>query len=287
MSFAELRSEEATGAGESGPTLAGMRVRGGVTAGFARSAGVTRVAALIERDGYRMRLPRPEHGCEGVIINTGGGIAGGDFVHHIIHATPGADVLITSQSAERIYRAPPGLETDVAVTLNVAEGARLAWVPQETILYSGARVRRWLSAIIAADAQALFVEMLVLGRKAHGERVTTGAIQDHWRILRGGRIAFAESVRLDGDMDRALARPTIADGCHVVGLAILVAPDAEERLDAVRRSLVDAPCRIAASAFDGMLVVRGLAREPQLMKAAFAHLIPLLAGRPTPRVWQT
>lgn len=287
MSVATMPSPQAADPHETGPTLAGMRVRGGVTAGFARRDGATRIAGLIERDGYRMRLPRPEHGCEGVIINTGGGIAGGDFVSHMVHAGPCADVLVTAQSAERIYRAPPDLETDVAVSLKAAEGARLAWVPQETIVYSGAHVRRWLSAIIAADAQALFVEMLVLGRRAHGERVKAGDITDHWRIWRAERLVFAESVRLHGDMDQALARSTIADGCHVVGFAILVAPDAEERLHAVRRCIADAPCRIAASAFDGMLVVRGLAREPQHLKAAFAPLIPLLAGRPTPRVWQT
>lgn len=270
-----------------GVPLGRIRVAGGVRATLEAHERGTRVASLSERDGYRLRFPRCHDGLQGVIINTGGGAAGGDRVAIDLATGPGADALVTTQSAERIYRALDGSVTAVTIDLSAATGARLTWMPQETILFDGARLARRLSADIAADARLLIVEPIVFGRKAHGEALHSGSLADQWRIRRGGRLVLAESLRLDGDIARSLARPGSTDGAHVSGTAVYVAPDAEDHIVAVRAMLRETGCRIAASAWDGMLLVRAIARNAAPLRAALAALVPLLVGRSVPRVWQT
>jgi len=266
--------------------LARVRAHGGVRASFHARGGRTFVRDLSERDGYRMRFPRADGGLQGVIINTGGGMAGGDRVAIELAAGAGADAAVTTPSAERVYRALAGSATELNVTLEVESGARLAWLPQETILYDGARLQRRLNVDIAQDARLLMIEMLVLGRAAHGEAIASGAVRDQWRVRRAGRLVLAENLSLEGEIADALARPAVGDGARVLATALYVAGDAEDRLTAVRAALQAQGCRVGASAWDGMLVVRGLSREAGSLRRAMAGLLPMLAGRDAPRVWQ-
>lgn len=268
--------------------LGRVRVTGGVRASFVVGEGEpSRVASLSERDGYRLRFPLAADGLQGVVINTGGGVAGGDRIELGFIAETGADVLITTQSAERVYRALAGSQAHTTVSLSADAGARLVWLPQETILYDGARFVRRLVAEVAPDARLLIVEPIGFGRKAHGESLRSGLLNDQWRIRRGGRLVLAENVRLDGEITRTLSRPFVASSAHVSATLVHVAPDAEDHLDAVRALVQDADVEIAASAWNGMLVVRGLASEVAPLRAVLAVLVPALTGRSMPRVWQT
>lgn len=287
MSAAALQSETSATALSTAGRLGPLRVAGGVRASFVAGEGKSRVAKLCERDGYRMRFPRTGDGLEGVIINTGGGVAGGDEVAIALTAREATDVLVTTQSAERVYRALAGGRTRISISLIAEDDARLVWMPQETIVFNGAALERRLDADIADSAHLLIVEPIVLGRKAHGETLRSGNISDQWRMRRAGRLILAECLRLDGDIATKIARPGVAGGAHVLGTAVYVAPDAEDRLGSVRAALLSAGCRMAASAWEGMVVVRGLAAEAAPPRAAFAALVPLLMGRAEPRVWQT
>lgn len=266
--------------------LGRIRVGGGVRATFAVRDGATYAATLGERDGYRMRFPRGGDGFEGVVINTGGGVAGGDRVAIAMDVGPGADVALATQSAERVYRALGDATSEIDVGFAVADGGRLTWMPQETILFDGSRLKRRFSVDLASRARLLMVEMLVLGRKAHGESIRSGALRDVWRIRRDGRLVFADDVRLEGDVAAAMSRPGIGEGAHVVGTLLFVAPDAEERLERAREALAGSRCRIAAGAWDGMLVARGLGHHVAAMREVFARLATMLSGRARPRVWQ-
>jgi urease accessory protein len=266
--------------------LGRVRVDGGIRASFVADETRSRVANIAERDGYRMRTPRGATGLEGVIINTGGGVAGGDRVSVALSAGPEADVLVTTQSAERVYRAIEGSRTTVDIALCADRGARLVWMPQETILFDGARLARRLSADIAPDARLLVIESIVFGRMAHGEKLSHGQLDDRWRLRRDGRLALAESLRIEGAIADQLSRPGVADGARTAGTAVYMAADAEDRLPTVRSLIATAGCRLAASTWNGMLVVRGLATAAAPLRAALAALVPLLAGRPVPRVWQ-
>ena len=151
--------------------------------------------SIAESGGYRVRFPQSG---EGVLINTGGGFAGGDRMRVEADVGEGAEAVLTSQAAEKIYRSDGARDRDRNARLALGPGARLAWLPQEQILFDGAALRRRLDVEMAADASLTLVESTVFGRLAMGETVTSGAFADRWRIRRGGRLVFAEDVRLDG-----------------------------------------------------------------------------------------
>ena len=229
--------------GEPRPSVpAALRARGRLNAAFALSAaGTTRVESLEEMGGYRMRFPRT-HGrspglarpaagpaCEGAIINTGGGMAGGDRLAIAIDAGAGTNVLLSTPSAERIYGSA-GPETEIAVSLRLGENARLAWLPRETILFSGARLARRLDVHMPASATLILAEATIFGRLARGEELVSGLFADRWRIRRDDRLLHAEQSRLEGAIGASLDRPAIGKGARAAATVIMVSPQAEDRL---------------------------------------------------------
>lgn len=262
-----------------------LRTRGEIRASFAAEAGRTHLAGLYETGGWRLRHPNPHRGYEAVVVNSGGGLASGDRVDHAFTLGADADVVLTTQAAEKIYRGPVAAE--LAVRIRLEDGARLDYLPQETILFEGARLRRRLDVDLAEDATGLFVEMATFGRLARGETSMSGAFLDSWRIRRGGRLIFAEETRFGGEIGATLDRPAVGKGARATALLLFVGARAEERLADLRDALdlfadlVDA----GASSFNGLLVARLAAPSPEALRAAIlAALIPL-RGRPMPRVW--
>jgi urease accessory protein len=261
-----------------------IRAKGRIRCRFARGPdGRTRLAELGEGGGYRLKLPRGER-CEGVIVNTGGGMAGGDSLSVDLALDAGASAVVTTQSAEKIYRAQHDPAT-ARLRLDLAAGACLSWLPQETILFDGARLDRRLEATIAADARLLIVEMVVLGRAAMGETMRAGSLIDQWRIRREGRLVFAEALRLDGAVEALLAAPCTGAGARAFATLMLVDPQAENLLEETREHLAGADCEAGASAWNGVLVVRLLGREAAAVRAAAATLLRHLDKSALPRVW--
>ena len=132
-----------------------------------------------------------------MLINTGGGMAGGDRMSIAVGIAEGARAVLTTQAAEKLYRSD-GPETEIAVDIALGPGSRLDWLPQEQILFDGARLRRRLDVELAASAALTLVESVVFGRVAMGEVAESGSFRDRWRIRRDGRLVFAEDVRLEG-----------------------------------------------------------------------------------------
>jgi urease accessory protein len=263
----------------------GIRVEGGVRATFARADRQTRIAHLGERGGYRMLFPRAHSArAEAVLINTGGGVVGGDRVAFDISAEPGADVAVTTQAAERIYWSAGPFST-LDVHLKVAAGARLAWMPQETRLFSGARLRRRIEVDVAGGGAALLAESTVFGRVASGEVMQHGRLHDIWRVRRDGRLVFAEATRLDDISKASLGRPAVLEGAAAASLLLHIGPAAEARLPAVREAMPGFRGETGASAWNGMLVIRCVAAAPADMRHDVMRAIAILSGAPLPRVW--
>jgi len=277
-------SRSETAADGPGHALAGVRVVGGVRARFAARSGRTAVTDLSERGGYRLAMPSTftAH-AEATLVNTGGGVAGGDRVAIDIAVGEGADTVFSTGSAERIYRSA-GAAATVDISLSLAPGARLDWLPHQTILYAGSRARRRIDVAADPSSRLTMMETLTIGRAASRETAAPVDATDNWRIRRGGRLIFAESLRLAGDPAELLRRPTIA-GARTVAILLHVAPNAEDRLDAVRGALTDAPCAAAASAWGGLLTVRFLHERADAVMAAGRRVVEVLSGRPLPRVW--
>ena len=189
------------------------RARGAIAAGFRRVGARTEVVGPHETGGYRLRLPRTRgEPCEAVIVNTGGGMAGGDRAEFAFAAEAGTAATVTTTAAEKVYRgvhaseAADGgaeAETRVSVALTLGGGAALDWLPQETILFDGTRLHRTLDAAMAEDADLLMAETLVFGRLGMGERMGAGRVRDRWRVRRGGRLVLAEELDLGGEIGRA------------------------------------------------------------------------------------
>ena len=261
-----------------------QRSRGRVALRVAGGGAASRVAGLAESGPSRLRFPRGP-GLEAVLINTAGGVACGDRFEVSVALEAGAALAFTTTAAEKIYRSD-GETAHLDVSLRLASGADLAWLPQETILYDAARLDRRLAAEIAPDARLLLFEALVLGRTARGERLRAGRLADTWHVRRGGRLVLAEALRLDGDIAARLDRPAIAGGAGALATLVLAAPDAEARLEQARALLADAPCEAAASAWNGLLVARFLAPDAARLRRAAVPLIEGLRGTAMPRVWQ-
>lgn len=220
-----------------------------------------------------------------VMLNTGGGVAGGDRLDLAFGVAAGGRMTIAAQAAERFYRAlAADAPSRVRTRLTVEAGAFVEWLPQETILFDRFALDRRLEVDLAADACFLGVETTVFGRTAMGERVRDGWLRDLIRVRYGGALLLHDAIRLDGDIDGALRRPAIGGGACVIATLVYVAPDASDRLDAVRKALASAEA--GASVWNGMLVARVLgADNAAVRRTVVAALTTLRKDRPLPRVW--
>lgn len=264
-------------------TFSGNRAKAGVRLHVGSGAPVSGIIDLAEWGGYRLKFPSSVNQLEAVLLNTGGGMAGGDTLDVNVRLNADAALTVTTQSAERIYRTH-GPDTAITVELEVGANANLAFIPQETILFSHARLSRTITAEVAQTGQLLLAEMLVLGRAASGERITEGALRDRWRIRHGGRLLYADDVRIDGGIADKMDHRAIGAGAGAAASLIYVAPDAADRLDETRRLMENARCRIAASAWNGVLAVRALG-DARHMRQPFAAIIAGLSRQVLPRVW--
>lgn len=228
------------------------------------------------------QVHRPD--AEAVIVNTAGGVTGGDRL--VLQAEVGAqaELTLTTQAAERIYRAQPGEVGRIRTTMQVADGGRLNWMPQETILFDHAALHRHVRIDLAGTAEALMVEPLVFGRAAMGEVIRAVHLRDHVRITRDGAPHYTDGIRFDGDLDAHLSRPAIAAGAGAMATVVFAAAQAQGHLTAIRALL---PATAGASLLSpGLLVVRLLAEDSfELRRALIPVLLQLNAGK-LPLSWR-
>jgi urease accessory protein len=250
------------------------------------TGGITRLAENYQAGSAKVRFPRVPGGTpmEAVLVNTAGGLTGGDRMSYSVTADDGAQGIATTQAAERVYRSASG-DARIESRLTVKADAALDWLPQETILFDRSALTRTLIANIDPTARLLAVEAIVLGRTAMGETARSIALSDSWRIRRGGELVFADGVRLDGDAVSTLASGATGNGAAALATLVLVAPDAEAKLDTARASLDAAAGECGASAWNGMLVARLIAPTGQALRADLIRLVEALRGMPMPRVW--
>jgi urease accessory protein len=264
--------------------FAANRARGAVKFDVHLQDGVTRRRHLHESGSLRVRFPSPEvEGLSAVFVNTAGGIAGGDRFDIEIAAGEGARLAVTTAAAEKIYRAA-GPAAQVNIALKAAAGAHLAWLPQETILFDRARVSRRIDIDLADSASLLFCEIVVFGRAAMGERMLHGEFVDRWRLKRGGRLVFAENVRLDGDIGEKLARPAIAKGGVAVGTALIV-PGDEALLERLRALSGSFGGEVGISVWNGFAMARFCAQDASKLRADMMAVLGHASGSALPRLW--
>jgi urease accessory protein len=265
--------------------FAGNRAVGRIALAVDAAQGVSRRQRVHEAGSLRVRFPnadRPDT-LEAVVVNTAGGMTGGDRFGIDVAVGAGAGLTVTTAAAEKIHRSL-GPETEIAVRLDVARDARLAWLPQETILFDQVRLRRSIDVTLVPGAQLLLAEALVFGRAAMGEAVQSGKLTDRWRVKVGGSLVFAETVRLDGTIAQHLARRAVA-GSGIAVAGILKIPGDEADVAAVR-SLADSfGGEVAASTWNGQAMVRLVARNSAALRQDLMAVLTALNSPPLPRLW--
>lgn len=267
------------------PTLPpSIRAEGRLSLVAKIAGGRNAVSRISESGPLRVRFPRmkDDDRLEGVLINTAGGIAGGDRLHYEIEVAVNTSLALTSQAAEKIYRSS-GETALIDVDLKAKENARLSWLPQETILFDRVKVKRTLNAEIESSAAVTICESVVFGRAAMGECVGAGSFEDCWRIRRGGKLVFADTTRLNGKIEQLLRQRAVAAGHSCIATILHIAPNAEARLEVARTAFPD-EVEAGASAFEGVLVVRMIAPDSFPLRRAILDVLNAI-GAPPPRAF--
>jgi urease accessory protein len=264
-----------------------QRSRGAGRIVVAAQGGRTRLVRLHQDGCGKIRLPRDDRatGLEAVLINTAGGVTDGDRLSWQAEAGPGARLTLSTQACEKVYRARGAGRAEIVTALVAGEGARLDWLPQETILFDAGALSRRLQADLAAGAELLAAEAVILGRTAMDETVRRGLLRDRWRVRREGRLVFADDLNLESDLAGIGAQAPLLAGARAFASLLLVADGAERFLPVMRAALGP---RGGASAFDGKLFARVVAADGfALRQALLPALEALRDGAPLPRVWRT
>lgn len=262
--------------------FAANRAAGRITLSVGADRSVSRRLRMYEDGPLRVRFPNSSDGpLEAVVVNTAGGVAGGDRHKLDIAVGKGASLTVTTAAAEKVYRSL-GPDAEIDVKLSVAAGARLAWLPQETILFNRARLKRRIEVDLAGGASLLLAEALVFGRSAMGETVEEGAFSDRWRIRQGGRLLFAETITLDGAIGEKLAETAITAGGIAVA-TVLAVPGDDAVVDRVR-AIEEFSGEVGVSGWNGLAVARFCAKDGAGLRRDVAAVLRAFGASP-PRLW--
>ena len=265
---------------------------GAARVAFAGADQGTRLEHLYQRAPLRVLFPSPAPGDlpMAALTTTSGGLVGGDRMSVDVRARSGAWAMAVAQAAEKVYRSV-GPDVHVDVALGAEADAWLEWLPQETILFDGARLRRRTRLDVAPGGRLLAGEMLVFGRTARGERLTRGLVHDAWEVSKAGRAAWADAFRLHGDVGCALMHPAGLDGATAYATAVYVGDDAAGHLGTARDLLDVENVRAAATCVAGVLIVRWLGACAAAVRRCFGSFWcgfrNQVAGLPPamPRLW--
>jgi urease accessory protein len=236
----------------------------------------TRVMDIFQRSPIRVLFPRANGAAieEAVLVNTAGGIAGGDRLESCVTGLANASIAVTSQAAEKIYRAL-NEPAHIATMLKASEGAKLAWLPQETIVFNRARISRETEIELSSGAELLALEWLVLGRAAHGEEMRGGQIADSWRVKKDGRLIWGDTFRATDEIFPHLGRKALLSDCKAIATLLYFGPNLDLTLEILRVLAPSLGCPCAATLVSGLMVVRFAATASSDLRLALRTVLQL------------
>ena len=259
-----------------------QRSKGAAFASFRLQGGRNTLADLHQSGSGKIMFPRTDSPTpEVVFLNTSGGLTGGDRLTYQLDLADNCRVLATTQTAERGY-ASLGPPAEIRMSARVGTNARLDWMPQETILFEHANLRRHTEIDLGLNAECLLAETVVLGRHAMGETLLSADLHDHRMIRRQSRPVWAETFQLNAAV-LAAKSAALLNAARAIAVVCLIAQGAEDAIGPVRAVLDDG----AASGWDGKCVVRLTATDAWPLKQQLAQVLQVLTGRALPRVWQS
>lgn len=231
----------------------------------------TVIDGLYQQGASKAVFPRANRGLTAVLLNTSGGVTGGDRFSYEAEAGRDTHLTLTTQACERAYRAQPGEIGRVSTRLHVGDGGTLWWLPQETLIFDGCALDRRLTCDISGSGSALIVEPICIGRLAMGEAQVTGRVTDRITITRGGAPLVRDAWTLGGDITAQMAHGAAGGGHAAMVSLTYVAPNAQTHIDPIR-ALLPATGGVSLLA-DDVLVLRLLAASGYDLRR---HLLPIL-----------
>lgn len=254
---------------------------GAIDLEFRNTAGISRAHRMYQAGVMRVRFPNVKGAPEAVLINTAGGLTGGDCVTMGVEMGERTSAIVTTQAHEKVYKSSGGTVSIIA-SLKLGAGSALEWLPQPTILFDRAMLARETHVEMTGDADFLGVEAVIFGRTAMGEAMETGALSDHWSIRRDGRLVHADRFALDGDVAAGLSKMSVLAGNAAMATIRHASVHAAAKLESIREALAEDG---AASAWNGMLLARIVTKDGYQLSAALARVLTALRNRPLPPVW--
>ena len=216
------------------------------------------------------------------MINSSGGMTGGDDLSWQFDLADDTRLTATTQACERVY-ASIGGTAQTSIKLTLGSNSSMAWLPQETILFNQGSFTRRLEVDMAGDAELLLVEPVIFGRTAMNESVLEGEFKDRWRISREGRLIHAEDTRICGDVENLLKSAFTANGQIALANILLAGHRAEALCEPTRRLICDSD---AVSYWQDKLLVRLMAVDGYALRRKLIPLINLLNDQtPIPKIW--
>ncbi|MEM9910791.1 MAG: urease accessory protein UreD, partial [Pseudomonadota bacterium] len=243
----------------------------------------TRLSDLRMSGCMKALFPRTSDRTDAIIVNTSGGLTGGDKLSLDIVQGPDTSFCLTTQAAERVYRAHEGCAS-VKSRVVVEAKSTLFWLPQELILFEGAALKRQFHCDLNSEARLVMVEPIVFGRQLMGETLTNITFRDHVSIDQGGRAIYRDVIDLSdrvGDQLNALAGGA---GAGAMATLVYAAPDAENWLQICRDAL--GPTGGASLLRRDFLVARLVAPDSLALRRALMALLDQITGDSLPRSWR-
>jgi urease accessory protein len=264
-----------------------QRARGVGRVSTKQFGGRTHLASLFQDGCAKIRLPKTHsHSLEAVLINTAGGITGGDQIEWSASVEADGHLVLTTQACERSYRST-GRTAHIDTTLTVGANAHLDWLPQETILFEASKLSRRLNVHLAEGASFTAIEAVLLGRQAMGEDARGAEFSDKWRIYRNEKLIHAEATRLTGTAAERDANALLSGARAFASIVHITKnrDDAERIADQIREK-IDSDSRAAVSANGERLVIRATAPSGIELRRIIVPIVTQLTATGTlPRLW--
>jgi len=274
---------------ESSPATGHQRVKGNAVVSFKFSNSQTKLDRLYQHGSAKVRFPKTHSRfAEAVLINTAGGLTGGDRLDWSMNLDNETNAVITTQACEKSYRSSDDTAR-ISTTLRVGENSTCHWLPQETILYEGSSLSRTLDIDLAPTARLIVLEAVMLGREAMGETLAYCTFRDRWRIRKGDKLIFADDIRLDGHIGELMSKNAVMSCQKAFATLFYCGNEGNDQLELLAekmRKLLDQDY-MSVSVFNNKLVARFLAGNTYKLRHYMMPVLKELSGADLPKVWRT
>lgn len=246
-----------------------------------------RVLRMFQSGSAKLMLPKTYSDMmEAVILNTSGGMTDDDILNIDVEAEDCA-LVMTTQTAERVYRSGGTRPAKIKINLSVSNTADLHWLPQETIVFNNSKFERTLTVNLSSCSSCLVAETIVLGREAMGENICDCHLIDHWRVFRDGNLFHAESLRLSDEVDKIITAPAGGNSARLLSTILYIGNNLEQVAVRVSDLIKQSPSSCAVSCWNGRLIIRLVSKHSASARKDIENFLLAIRKQPSPRVWQT